>query len=161
KLFPSLPRWALPLLCFGLGMCSTFPHLLRRPAVYEIAIAGGQFCLVSAMMLWGRVLLGTSRRTLLEAAAGGAMAAPAVASRPPPLFPIGGLYLLLLLAPARSAKARRDLLGAALLPFLAGGLLVAWYNYARFDSPFEFGYHYQLAGLRTDRISFFQPARLP
>ena len=63
KLFPTVPAWVLPLLCLGFGFCNAFSHLLRRPAVYETAIAGGQFFLMAAVWLLGRVLLGESRRS--------------------------------------------------------------------------------------------------
>lgn len=36
---------------------------------------------------------------------------------------------------------------AAVLPLLAGGAALAWYNWARFGSIFEFGIRYQLANV--------------
>ena len=160
KLFPALPAWVFPFLCLGLGFCNTFPYLLRRPAVYETAIVSGQLFLMLAILLIGRVVLGASRLPLLAAGGGGTMALLAFASRPLLLLPACGLFVILLISSTTSAERRRKLL-AATVPFIAGGLLLAWYNYARFDSPFEFGYHYQLAGIKTDEHSFLQAGRFP
>jgi hypothetical protein len=84
-----------------------------------------------------------------------------VATRPPwvviPLFifealrAVGGAHAL------RERAARRALLRSATrftLPIAVGGALLAWYNYARFENPFEFGHKF-LAVQWQERILRF------
>jgi len=40
---------------------------------------------------------------------------------------------------------------AIIIPFAIVGSILAWYNYARFDSPFSFGYEYMLALMMDQR----------
>ena len=156
---PKRPTWVLPCLCAGAGFCNTYPYLLRRPAAYEIAIAGGQCFLMTAVLLLSRVALGASRRPRLEAILGGAMCACAFASRPQLLMAETGIFLMLAMALAEGRRWR--LFAAALAPLIAGGLMIALYNYIRFDSPFEFGEHYVLAGTNMAKLTVFHASRLP
>jgi hypothetical protein len=84
-----------------------------------------------------------------------------VATRPPwfvvPLFvfealrAVGGAHAL------RERAARRALVRSAArfaLPIAVGGALLAWYNYARFENPFEFGHKF-LAVQWQERILRF------
>jgi len=45
------------------------------------------------------------------------------------------------------------------IPLIAGALLIGWYNWARFDSPFEFGLKYQITifNLNKDASLVFEP----
>lgn len=49
---------------------------------------------------------------------------------------------------------------AAALPVLTALAIFGLYNYARFDSPFEFGIRYQLAGFDSTKAVFFNLARI-
>jgi 4-amino-4-deoxy-L-arabinose transferase-like glycosyltransferase len=44
---------------------------------------------------------------------------------------------------------------------MACGAVLAWYNYARFDSPFQFGTAYQLTGSRVSRVMLHPRHILP
>ncbi|NJN80220.1 MAG: hypothetical protein HC797_06995 [Anaerolineales bacterium] len=50
-----------------------------------------------------------------------------------------------------------------LTPLLVGALLLGYYNYARFESPFEFGLRYQITiyNLNRDMHLTFQPDYFP
>jgi hypothetical protein len=157
-LFPAFPFWMYGLLCVGLGFCNTYPYLLRRPSVYEVAIASGQFFLMMAVLFLGRVALGSSH-PFRHAVIGGIMAALAFGSRPQLLLPGGALLLMLLISMAQRERWKTAV--AAAVPLAIGGLAMAWYNYARFGSPFEFGYRYQLAGINNTKIQFFEAGRIP
>jgi hypothetical protein len=159
--FPTLPLWVFPVLSFTLGFCNTYPFLLRRPAMYEIAIAGGQCFLMAAVYFLSRAVLGAGGHPLRDAALAGAAAALAVASRPQLLLCDAVLLLLILVAPPAFDRQRRKVLVSAMAPFVGGGLLIAWYNYMRFDSIFEFGQHYQLAGVNMAKISSLELSRIP
>jgi hypothetical protein len=160
-LFPTLSPWVLYLLCASVGFCNTYPYLLRRPAVYEVAIVAGQCFLMFAALFLARAALNAGRKPLRDAVLGGVMAVLAVGSRPQLLLPGGALILMLLLSPPAFEKQRWKMLAYGLAPFIAGGLVLAWYNYARFDSVFESGYHYQLPGFNVRKVTLFQLDRIP
>lgn len=52
-------------------------------------------------------------------------------------------------------------LAAAVLPMLAVGLAMAWYNEARFGNPLEFGIRYQFSGIYEAHARHFSLAYLP
>ncbi len=152
--WPMAPRWLLLFLCFCLGFSSTFPFLLRRPAVYECAIAAGQFFLWLAMFATARAAFGCKYPRLMAALSGAALAAT-FGSRP--LLGLSGVVLCILLVRGGAMpplSQRRQQLVCALLPFTAGILLLLTYNYVRFESPLEFGTSYMLsyADSRTTRL---------
>jgi hypothetical protein len=50
-----------------------------------------------------------------------------------------------------------------LIPLMAGAMLIGWYNWARFDSPFEFGLRYQITlfNLKQHTAWVFRPDYFP
>ena len=166
--FCALPRppspWFLVASMLALGFCNVAPFLLRRPAMYEVAISCGYalvlasvYCFVSGGLVGqpriGRLSLGST----LLGLAGGAR------------FPLlaGGIVAVvvavyqLLEHPKMSIRRRAALLTALLAPVAVCGLLLAWYNYARFGSPTEFGINYTLQGVHPRVYQFFSLRRLP
>jgi hypothetical protein len=92
--WPMAPRWLLVFLCVCMGFSNTFPFLLRRPAVYECAIAAGQFFMFLAMYATVRAAFGCKYPRLMAALSGVALAAT-FGSRP--LLVLSGAVLCLLL----------------------------------------------------------------
>jgi hypothetical protein len=138
----------LAFLFLALGTCQSVPYLLNRIWVYEVAISGGYFFVSAATFFLARAL--NSTKTAYWLAASGLMFGMAIACRPHLGFAgaiaLAGLIVYL-------AKSRREMpvllqtaLVAFVAPFVAVGLAVAAYNYARFGNPFEFGVRYLLAG---------------
>jgi hypothetical protein len=164
RFLPDTPRWALAAATVFLALGNGIPFILRRPAVYEVAIACG---LCFAMLgLW---LLVTgwfgprpSRRRLALASL---VFGLALASR----VTLGALaivpFVLALAAWRRAAwpegVTRRQALVALTVPFVTCGLLLLAYNAARFGSPTEFGEKYQLAGIDPAVLKSFDPAFIP
>jgi hypothetical protein len=158
--WPLAPRWLLLFLCVCLGFSNTFPFLLRRPAVYECAIAAGQFFMFLALYAAARAAFGCKYPRLMAALSGVALAA-AFGSRP--FLVLSGIVLCLLLVrggvlPPFSQRRRQ--LVCALLPFAAGTLLLLVYNYVRFDSPLEFGTSYMLSATNSQTTRLFDLSRL-
>jgi len=91
----------------------------------------------------------------LIAALGGLSLAAAFASRPQLVLAAGALLWLLVLG-EKTARERLIHAVIALIPFAAGFALVLVYNYVRFDSPFEFGIHYMLAGVNVRKTHYFE-----
>jgi hypothetical protein len=164
RFLPATPRWALAASTIFLAFGNAVPFVLRRPAVYEVAIT----CALCFAML-GLWLLLTgwfgerpSRRRLAAASLAFGLA---LASRPT----LGALAIVpLVLAVVAWRRAawpegltqRRALIALA-GPFAACALLVAAYNMARFGSPLEFGQKYQLAGADPATLKTFDPAFIP
>ena len=156
---PRTPRFIFYGLCCALGFANVFPSVLRRPEFYEVAITSGQCFLLWGFYLLLRACLDEERSTLLLAL-GGASLGMAVFARPQLLF--GGLALawpFLLTSDIDFKEKRRRFLIAA-VPFAAILALVGLHNYLRFDSPFEFGIRYQLAGINSSKVQFFSVGRL-
>jgi hypothetical protein len=152
--WPMAPRWLLLFLCVCLGFSNTFPFLLRRPAVYECAIAAGQFLLFLAMYATALAAFGCKYPRLMAALSGAALAAT-FGSRP--LLVLSGVMLCLLLFRGSDRppfSQRWQQFACALVPFSVGVLLLLFYNNLRFDSPLEFGTSYMLsyADPRTTRL---------
>ena len=148
-------RWALPfwLQCaviVSLGSMSLVWLILRRPSFYEVAIAAGYFFVMAGFLLLARAILvrRAAGKWLLLA---GLMFGLAVGCRPH-LVVICGLVL-----GAFAIRARRSpgLVIAMTTGMAACGIVLGWYNYARFDNPMEFGRAYQLTEFSADPSSAF------
>jgi hypothetical protein len=151
---PPLALFAL--LLFAMAVCQSAPYLLQRVEMYEIAIAGGYFCLSAGFWCLTRFALGSSVGfTWLALASVFLGLAPG--SRPDLVFaPLAAAAFLIWHLSRRggfrAALASREWWAFA-LPMAACALLLGLYNYARFDNPFEFGTTWQIAP-----PSYFRPA---
>lgn len=146
----------------ALGLLSTVPFLLQRPAIWEVPVSCA-FAMsgVTLLLLW-RALHNESHAAGWTALASLAYGL-AIGARPSLVF--GAIVLL---APALSTWATRapgdarrryvaclKLAVAAILPVGLVGAGLLWYNYARFGNALEFGQTYQLAGDRQDTVQHF------
>ena len=148
RLFPDLSwKYVLPAILIA-GFANPLPWLLNRPAIYEAAIAGGQFFLMAGLFLCFTAI---ERQPPLHwvLALAGVCWVLAMSSRltltPAVLFLVAstGVYLVI-------QGKRKELLKYALamgLPVGAGLAGMLWYNKIRFNFWFEFGLRYSLTGL--------------
>jgi hypothetical protein len=157
--WPQTSRLLYFLLCAFLLFSNSFPILLRRAAAYEVAIAAGQFFALLGLYALLRSALGRPS-AIVFAGLGGAAIGAAFGSRPQTVLAIAAVAWLLLLGRQIPLRVRLTRLIAALVPFAACAALVLWYNYIRFDSPLEFGTHYQLAGINVRKMQYFSLARM-
>jgi hypothetical protein len=158
RYFPGITtgQYAASLVLLAMG--SGAPMLLTYSGFYEVAISAGYLChalcwlgLFNALHSEGR----EARWLALASAAGGL----AVGCRPNYLFALPVIALGAALLVRRGGSLGRLSL-CAVLPAAVVGLALAWYNYARFGSPLEFGLSYQLdemirAKFPLFRLSFF------
>ena len=130
----------------ALGLCQFVPFVLRRPAVYEVAILAGY-----AFFMWAAFAF-TRHRYAVAALLFGL----AVGSRPHYVLAAFVFWAALVLA------RRRDLRGVAAFtaPLVLCGLALAWYNFARFGNPLELGINYMLGGARHLQHARFAPKHL-
>jgi hypothetical protein len=135
----------LAVMLLALGLCQSTPYLLSRVWVYEVAIAGGYFCISGALFFLVRGI--ESSRSSYWLGASGLMFGLAVACRPHlglvGVIALGGLAIYL-------GRSRGVI--AFLIAFGLAGAAVALYNYQRFGDPFEFGVRYLLSGPNQNRI---------
>jgi hypothetical protein len=138
----------------ALGLCQTAPIILRRPFMYETAVAAGFCFAMAALYFFARYLLLPNARPWHAVAAGVSLGFTP-GCRPNYvafILAVGAGYLLFLWR-TRGLRGR-DLLRELYLfgiPVAVCGLLLAWYNYARFGNPFNIGQVYQLIGDLPDR----------
>jgi tetratricopeptide (TPR) repeat protein len=171
RYFAEVSVAAITASTLALGLATFTPFLLAACDVYEVAISCGYaFTMLALAAIW-KALHEPERRCWWLAGASLAYGL-AVGGRPSLLF--GAVILLVPVAQAwRERRSVLTPLLAAAVPIALIGLGLMLYNALRFDSPFEFGIRYQLAGVRQDtaqrfhlrylwfnfRVYFLEPAR--
>jgi hypothetical protein len=162
--FRALPKWLLFISILLAGLASPVTFMLdhiNSARIYEAAITGGQFFLMSGLV----VAVSDSRRysSSLRLALMGILWALAIGTRLTLAVPIGLMTLII---------AHRILISQGLLiskltrlislgvPLAMGFVCLGWYNWARFGSVIETGYYYQLAGPHLQKYYdlLFHPA---
>ena len=133
---------------FSLGFGGGVLFMLRRPCVYEVAIASGSFFALASFYLLIRYYEGTSCQRFVSGLIG-TTASLAVGCRPSWILlgPLIGVVVLALWVrkPRNWRMALSELLAFSMPYFSIIGLLF-YYNYLRFGSWTEFGSTYQLPG---------------
>jgi len=135
-----------------LATATAVPFLLRRPAVYELCIAAAYaFIMIGTYLLLCAVEAKRNRSVILYNVFAGTLLGLCILSRPTQLF---GCGLLVLAFPAARHLLHREKTRLLTIhttyliaPLIIIGSAMCWYNYARFNSIFEFGLFYQLAGI--------------
>lgn len=135
----ELPPWLQRAVIIALGTMSAVSLLLRRPSFYEVAIAGGYCFAMAGFLALGRAVL-VSEGSLKWVVLASLMFGLTVGCRP---------HLVVICAVVFVAYAIRARRQPRLVMAMATGMAIcgaglAWYNYARFDDPLEFGRSYQL-----------------
>jgi tetratricopeptide (TPR) repeat protein len=157
RIFPGSPPWMMAVLTLILGFASYAPLLLSRADMWEVPIAFSYFGMSLALgCIWG-ALCNPGRPVAWIAAASAALGA-AFAARPN-VLPAA----LVLAVPFAFAATRRRVgaWAAAVIPLGLCGAGVALYNAQRFGSPFDFGQHYQLAGVYVEKARRFSFSYIP
>ena len=153
RYFPEASGAVVVLGVLALGTASMGPLLVLRGSIWELPLSSGYFFVMVALGgVWRAVH--AERRGAWWVAGAGLGLGLAVASRPTYLFTSGLLVVPVVWQWWRSRGAGRAgwrkvatwaLAGA--VPLGTVGLAMAWYNFARFGSPTEFGVAYQLSGV--------------
>lgn len=125
-----------------------------RTSFYEIAISAGfAFVSWSAYFLFESNIIGKGKISLPKIAIASLLAAVAVLCRPTLALYCICIVVFVLMAFKKAdpdnpkslfTKKRIIYLCTAILPMVCIGLVQMWYNYARFDSPLDFGIQYSL-----------------
>lgn len=162
KFFTDIPAWNIIISIFVVGLVLPIPWSLSIPDVYEAAIGAGQFFLIGGIYFIILAFENEVKKRYLFLA--GLFLACSVGSRAINVIPI--LFLIALTAFwfwKDQPKNWMTFAAALLTPLAAGALLLGAYNWARFDSPLEFGLRYQITiyNLNRDMPLAFQADYLP
>jgi hypothetical protein len=147
--FRAVPAWLVPLCLLCAGLVSPWAWMLTDARVYEAAGAGAQFFFLLGLWMILTALV-TSPRSLGWFAGAGLAWALALGSRLTQIFPVASFCLLIAIFFLMEYRRTREFASCALpvislaLPLMLGVGLLGWYNQARFGSPFETGFSYQL-----------------
>ncbi|HEY5912318.1 MAG TPA: hypothetical protein VJA21_17080, partial [Verrucomicrobiae bacterium] len=151
--YAGLPRWTLWLALFVMGLAGPATFMLNNYVsgrVHEAAVAGAQFFFLCGLLC----VVATLGRPAFGGAlvAAGVLWALAITTRVNLALPIGFVVLMIfgqqLKIHQRWASALARMLPLGLILVL-GIAVLGWYNWARFGSPLETGYYYQLSLTRT------------
>jgi len=148
RFFYDLPAWAFLIAILLTGLTSPLLWMLSRPKMYEAAISSGQVFLMGGFYLV-YAFLEKPASSIWKLTLGGICWTLAIASRLTLIVPVSFFTITtFLLAIKQTSKGGfpflTRLLPALALPLLLGAIGLGWYNWARFDSPFETGLRYQL-----------------
>ena len=149
--FSAIPNWFLPLGILILGITGPFTRMLSHPYIHEAAIAGGQLLFTGGFYAVFLALKNDVFHQEWKLFLAGFLWAASIATRTTLLAPVAFIVLLtwlFIFNRCRKAGKGRNMgtpTLALFLPLVVFGIALAWYNWARFDSIFEFGLYYQLA----------------
>src|SRR5215472_7397832 len=149
------PSWILRRAAIAaLGLCQIAPIILRRAYLYETAVAAGFCFFIAGMYFLGRHALAEKPR-MWHAVLAGLFLGMTPGCRPNyavvAVLVIGGYLAYLWRSRRVSDRALLNQVFALGAAFAFCGLLLAWYNFARFGNPLETGQNYQLIGNIADR----------
>lgn len=153
RYFAKVSVWVVAAAALVLGLATGLPIILARSQVYEVPVACGYML---TMLVLGALWCAWHQpeRSCRWLAGASVAYGLAVASRPSLLF--GAAILLVPAIQARRERRRVwTLLMAAVIPIALIGLGLMLYNARRFDSPLEFGWHYQLSPVLQDKVQQF------
>lgn len=149
---PAAPAWTVVLGACVLAFGTAVPFILRRPDIYEVAIACGAAMMMAGLYLGFRGLFGAPRPRVARLAGSSLCIGLAFGARPPLL--LGGA-LLLAAAIVLHRRGERAAAIALLAPIAACVVLIAAYNQERFGSPTQVGVSYQLSTIdQSTKASF-------
>ena len=159
RYFPEISVWIVAASVLALGLGSGFLEPLSNSDLHEVPHSCGfAFTMLALAAIWNA--LHKPKRQVLWLALASLVYGLAVGARPSLLF---GIIILLIpvvqawRAATEPAPIKRisRLLIAAVIPAMLVGLGLAAYNMRRFDSPFEFGWRYQLTDIQNNAAQPF------
>jgi hypothetical protein len=155
RYFGKAPRWVFITSVMALGLANMMPALLRRASFWEVPITAGHACAMLAVFAIFQAIHCSSRSFWL--ALGSVCMGAAVGARPVYLLGCSALLVpFLFWAKYDSGRKWSRNIGflAAVGPAALIGFGIAIYNWARFDSPFQFGQNYQMSADGVNPVFF-------
>ena len=145
--FPSLIFWG-----GAISSAINIPliWLLTHPTYYEVSISGGQFFMMTGFFLLYLAFHSSSlhkRYLFLSALAFGLAGGTRVNLLPSVIFLALIILWCIYVVYGRKNSVFMPMVVMVIAPLAILACSLAWYNYSRFGSIFEFGHRYQLSGL--------------
>ena len=156
--YPSSPPWLPAMGVLLAGLSTPINCVITRAAVYEVAILGGQFFLLTGIYFAWRAMAGVIAileslsvgRTNCSLLLSGFCLSAAVGSRVSLAVAVTAIGFVVVVTIAwrlrQHPKQLLTPLACFSLPLVATAIGMCVYNAVRFDHPLEFGQKYQLAG---------------
>ena len=147
KFFAKMPLAVFLLLSTAVAVMSIW-YCVSYPALYCTAIISALCMMIWSLYFFVRAVFDgeTTPKTFIFAAVGSLLGALAFGCRP--TIALGNLMVIpLFITFVRNRKltgAQWGYTALCVLPYVAVAAGLMWYNYARFDDPFEFGQSYQM-----------------
>ena len=151
RFFQNISVWMLSLCILFCGLISPVLWILTEARVYEAASTGGQFFFLAGLY-FAVTALDRKSISIGQSLIAGISWALAIGSRLTQIVPIGfmvfmvSIWIFRTYSQAKTFRKAISPLIALCLPLIVGLATLGWYNWARFDSVFETGLYYQLAG---------------
>ncbi len=145
------PSWLLGISLLVIGLAAPVTIMLRDSRIYEAAVFGCQFFFIGGCY-WAYSSINNDKPVLWKLAFASLHWAFALGTRvtilPAILFSAAVLfiYILKVFKPA-TLQTITPILAAIGVPLLMAVSGLSWYNWARFESIFEFGIKYQLTNV--------------
>lgn len=144
----NIQKPILILSIFIVGLCNYVPFLVVRSCIFEVAIlTANTLLLFSLLFLYFYLQTKETKKRYIFLLLMSLCLALAVGARPFYVLHIPLFYCLILFFEYNQNKDIRKILKvslAFLAPCIFYGIILALYNYLRFDSIFEFGFKYTL-----------------
>lgn len=165
RLFASITAWNVILSIFVIGLILPVLWSLNRPEVYQAAIGAGQFFLIGGIYFALSAFKQDASVNKWNLFLAGLFWAGSVGSRAINVLSVSFLTALAafwiiknLAKPINWNKCIREIT-ALFIPLIIGAIAIGWYNWARFESPLEFGLRYQITifNLNEQMNLTFQP----
>src|ERR1035438_1360842 len=134
----DMPGWFASAAMISLGTAPGVIFLLAHTSFYEVAIASG-YCFIMAGFLLTALSLGQDRPRVSSLVGAGLCFGLAVGCRPN----YAPFVILMVVLVALRIRSPKMLALSFVGPVVLCGVLLAAYNYARFQNPFELGLRYQ------------------
>lgn len=167
--FSDIPAWLILPCILVVGLVSPFGWMLSLTSIHHASILGGQFFFLAGLYTVSVALLDDSSISGRGLFITGILWICAIGSRITQLVPVGFMVILTLgwiinKHRGQSFLSRTFPLFVSIgLPMFIGVVCLGWYNWARFDSVFEIGTTYQLAGpnLQKHQNELFSAQYIP
>ncbi|RJP49940.1 MAG: hypothetical protein C4586_06620 [Anaerolineaceae bacterium] len=165
RYFENIPAWNVFICIVLAGLILPVLWSLNVPNVYEAAIGAGQFFLIGGVYFAFSAFEGDASINRLNLFLAGVFWACAVGSRAITVLSV--IFLTVLTAfwivknlpkPINWNRGLREIV-SLFIPLVIGAIAIGWYNWARFESPLEFGLRYQITifNLNEQMNLTFQP----
>lgn len=147
--FPKVERWKLIVSTLVLGIANAAPYIVREDnGIYHVAIAGALFFVMGMIYFFSKSLKESLPQ--IKFIVLGSLFLGLAAGCRPGAIPCAIILPLVFLELKKKKLEKEKLVKyfyAVFVPFSICILLLALYNYIRFDNPFDLGGRYQLGVL--------------